>query len=85
MSGSIAYLGPKGTFSEQAATLYAKSNTINKFIPLRTITEVGNYVIQHGSPQNNIQGFEPIENSIEGSVNETLDLLIQNENLYIQK
>ncbi len=85
MSGSIAYLGPKGTFSEQAATLYAKSNTINKFIPLRTITEVGNYVIQHGSPQNNIQGIVPIENSIEGSVNETLDLLIQNENLYIQK
>lgn len=84
MIESLTYLGPMGTFSEQAANLYAKSHAIKDFVPMRTITEVGNYVIKNTSSSHNIQGIVPIENSIEGSVNETLDLLIQNEDLYIQ-
>ncbi len=76
----ISYLGPEGTFTEEALILYLKKNyeknnnfSLNKIekIPLPTITDVIKSV-DRGEVN---QGVVPIENSIEGSVNLTLDVL----------
>lgn len=67
----IAFLGPKGTFSNQAAiTLFPKED--QKKIPYETLFDIFEAV------QNNDVsiGIAPAENSIEGTVRETLDYLI---------
>ncbi len=75
----IAYLGPEGTFTEEALIKFLeldKDNirpteiTTNK-IALATIPDVIKSV-DRGEVQ---KGIVPIENSIEGSVNLTLDIL----------
>ena len=58
MIESLTYLGPMGTFSEQAANIYAKLHAINDFVPMRTITEVGNYVIKNTSSSHNINALD---------------------------
>lgn len=72
----IAYLGPKGSFSEQAAKFY-DSNI--ECIPYHSISEVI-YSIEHDLIE---MGIVPIENSIEGTVNITMDKMIFDSNLYI--
>jgi len=66
---NVSYLGPKGTFSE-IAVLHYFSDNISK-IPKSSIEDVFKSVekleVDHG--------LVPIENSVEGSVNNTLDLL----------
>ncbi|MDP6178363.1 MAG: prephenate dehydratase [Desulfatiglandales bacterium] len=65
----IAYLGPEGTFTHQAAiSLYGRSAS---FRATESIEEVFEWV-EKGMCQH---GLVPIENSYEGSVNNTLDLL----------
>ena len=74
----VGYLGPKGTFTEQAAFLYfPKGNS--EFVPYNQKYEVFSEV-----EKGHITfGIVPVENSIQGSVNETLDLLIEsNVNIY---
>ena len=66
---NVSYLGPKGTFSEIAVVHYF-SNNINK-IPKSSIEDVFKSVEKLEVDY----GLVPIENSIEGSVNNTLDLL----------
>lgn len=68
----IAYLGPQGTFSEQAVLLY-----ISKFKkPLQPIAYNSIYeVIQAVAEDKAKEGVVPIENSVEGSVSTTLDML----------
>ncbi|MBU0580323.1 MAG: prephenate dehydratase [Candidatus Margulisbacteria bacterium] len=66
----IGYLGPKGTYSEEAALLYLQT-TEGELVPLETIFDV----IMAVDAKKVEEGIVPIENSIEGSVNETLDLL----------
>lgn len=71
MSNTLAFLGPHGTFTEEAARcLFLKSDW--KFIPLQTIPDVLAAVDQGEASI----GVVPIENSIEGSVNLTLDWLV---------
>jgi prephenate dehydratase len=65
----LAYLGPPGTFSEEAALRYEPSAQL---IPMSSITAVVS-AVDTGMAD---QGIVPIENSLEGSVTETLDLLI---------
>lgn len=65
----LAFLGPAGTFSEEAALKY---NATAEFVPLTTITAVASAVESAMADE----GIVPIENSLEGSVTETLDLLI---------
>ncbi len=67
----IAYLGPPGTFTEEALDNYEKNEQKVKKIPLSTVAEVIKYV-DMGQVK---EGLVPIENSIEGSVNITLDVL----------
>jgi prephenate dehydratase len=76
MPRTIAYLGPTGTYTEEAALLYDPDADLQ---PFSTIAAVGSAV----STAITDQGVVPIENSLEGAVNFTLDLLISQPNLYI--
>jgi len=67
----IAYLGPEGTFTEEALDKFLKGNKDTEKIPLATVTEVIKYV-DIGQAD---EGLVPIENSLEGSVNITQDVL----------
>lgn len=73
----IAYLGPRGTFSEEAVRVYATDNKIEAlWEPLNSIDEV---ISALGKKEANI-AIIPIENSVEGIVNSALDHLIGNGN-----
>ena len=69
----IAYLGPRGTFCEEAARKYAPSSAI--FIPQPDIPEI----FQSVSSGMAELGIVPLENSMEGSVGLTLDLLLESD------
>lgn len=77
MINKMAYLGPRGTFCEQAALGYADNNW--ELIPYPSIEAVFSAV--HLREVNS--GIVPIENSCEGSVNQTLDLLAYEYDLKI--
>ena len=74
----IAYLGPPGTFTEEAALLYDKTAQLT---PLPSIAAVA-AAVASGMAE---EGVVAIENSIEGSVNDTLDLLIHESKVLIRK
>ena len=76
MSKRLGYLGPRGTFTEEAAILY---DPHANFVPLPSISAVGSAVVS-GMVE---EGVVAIENSIEGSVTDTLDLLIHGSQLAI--
>ena len=78
MSKRIAYLGPAGTFTEQAAMLY---DGRAQHIPFASIPAVA-AAVDTGMVE---EGVVPIENSIEGSVNDTLDLLIHESRVLITR
>jgi prephenate dehydratase len=66
----IAYLGPAGTFTEDAL---GEAAPVADFEPLRTITiEEAILAVDRGEAD---RALVPIENSIEGSVRPTLDAL----------
>lgn len=68
----VAYLGPEGTFCEQAARKYFQGVDFT-FIPCSTIKDVFDAVEQKRADY----GTVPAENSLEGSVRQTLDLLLE--------
>jgi prephenate dehydratase len=74
---TIAYLGPPGTFSEEAAVAYGGTGAA--FLPLASIPAVVT-AVETGVAS---AGVLPIENVLEGSVNTTLDLLIHETDLRI--
>ena len=76
---SIAYLGPPGTFSEEAAIAYTASRSGTRLLPLSSIPAVVT-AIETGAAT---VGILPIENLLEGSVTFTLDLLIHETGLQI--
>jgi prephenate dehydratase len=81
MSGRLAYFGPPGTNSEEAALAYgAVSGGDIDYVPVPTITGVG-LAVESGMAG---EGVLPIENSLEGAVTETLDLLIHAQKLRIR-
>lgn len=67
---SVAYLGPLGSFSYEAACL-AFGNS-SKFSPCRRIKKI---FVEVDIGRSDV-GVVPLENSIEGAVNETLDCFI---------
>ncbi len=71
MKRKIAYLGPPGTFTEEALIKYINQSEDFESVALPTITEVIKSV-DRGDVE---EGLVPIENSIEGSVNVTQDVL----------
>ena len=72
----LSYLGPAGTYSEEAAILY---DAQAELVPFPTIPAVCRAV----SDGLTDEGIVPIENSIEGSVVYTLDYLINETDLSI--
>ena len=68
---TVAYLGPEGTFSEQA--VYQQFGHAVEGMPCVSIDEVFR-ATEAGTAD---FGVVPVENSSEGAVNRTLDLLLQ--------
>ena len=70
----VGYLGPMGTFTHQAAVeFFPTSGT--QFVPFDTIADIFINI-----EKENVEfGVVPIENSLQGTVRETLDLLIEKE------
>lgn len=72
----VAYLGPRGTFSEQAAREYAAGGELLPYGTLRLAI----LALLGGEVDVTVA---PIENSFEGSVTGTVDALIRHEQLKI--
>ncbi|MBT5149837.1 MAG: prephenate dehydratase [Nitrosomonadales bacterium] len=70
---TISFLGPSGTFSEEATIKHFGENV--KSIPTNSIDEVFNNV-QSSKVH---YGVVPIENSTEGGISRTLDLLLMKD------
>ena len=81
MPTSIAFFGPVGTYTEEAALKYnsIKHNSAADLKPFPTIAGVVP-AVSSGLTE---EGVVPIENSVEGSVTYTLDLLISQSDLSI--
>lgn len=79
-AGRIGYLGPEGTFCEQALLTQPDYETLD-LISYRSIPDV----LRAVSAGDVELGFVPIENAIEGSVNITLDSLIFDHDLKLQR
>lgn len=77
---SIAYLGPAGTFTEEALLTQPDYATAS-LEPRSSITETLE-AVQDGTVD---LAFVPIENAIEGTVNATLDALLFDFDLFIQR
>lgn len=79
-AGSIAFLGPEGTFSEQAL-LSQPDYAAMELVSYGSISDV-----LHAVSAGDVEvGLVPIENAIEGSVNITLDALIFDHDLRMQR
>jgi len=79
-AGRIAFLGPEGTFSEQAL-LSQPDYAAMELVGCESIPDV-----LHAVTSGDVEiGLVPIENAIEGSVNVTLDALIFDHDLRMQR
>ncbi len=76
MGKKVACLGPSGTFTEEAALRYDEKAQL---IPFSSVTGVA-AAVDTGIAE---EGVVAIENSLEGSVTDTLDLLIHESRLLI--
>jgi chorismate mutase/prephenate dehydratase len=70
---TIAYLGPEGTFTQQAVFKHF-GHSVNT-LPLNAIDEIFREVEAGGADF----GVVPVENSTEGVINHTLDLFLRSE------
>lgn len=66
----VAYLGPKATFTHQASLKYFGSSV--EHIPVSTIKDVFEEIVRKKADF----GVVPVENTIEGVVNYTLDMFL---------
>lgn len=75
-----AFLGPRGTFTEEAALHLIGSKAV-EVEPYRSIPDVLEAVALRKADK----GVVPLENSIEGSVHSTLDSLLSQTELFVQE
>ncbi|MEI8128205.1 MAG: prephenate dehydratase [bacterium] len=74
---TIAYLGPGGSYTEMAKDIFCEKYGLNvELKPMPTIKQALNFV---DTTPNSIAVL-PVENSIEGTVRETIDNLIRTNN-----
>jgi prephenate dehydratase len=78
MARKLAYLGPPGTFSEEAALKYDEKADLVPFYSVPAVAAA----VETGLAE---EGVVAIENSLEGSVTDTLDLLIHESKLLIRR
>jgi prephenate dehydratase len=74
----IAYFGPQGTFTEQAALNLVDAVT-DELIPLATVP-AALAAVRYGDAD---AACVPVENSVEGAVNATMDALVDGEPLIV--
>lgn len=78
----LGYLGPRGTNSEEALLSVISSAEEKDLIPYATVSDV----VRAVESREIDKGIVPLENSIEGSVNETLDsLALESKDTVIEK
>lgn len=77
MARRLAYLGPRGTYSEEAAMLYDEDAELVAAATLPGVVQS----VHSGEAD---EGIVPVENSLEGTVTFTADLLIQETTLKIK-
>ena len=79
MSEQVGYLGPPGTFGEQATLLYQRrANLPAELRPFATHVEVVR-AVDAGDVE---RGVVPVENALEGAVTETLDAILASANVW---
>jgi len=76
----VGYLGPRGSYCEEALKIFGKE--AGEFEPIEFAT-IYDALISVITGEVNC-AVVPIENSIEGSVNTTLDILAENEKVKIR-
>ncbi|MFA4858489.1 MAG: prephenate dehydratase [Candidatus Margulisiibacteriota bacterium] len=78
----IGYLGPEGTFSEEASRLYRKKmEDKGTLVPFATF-----YDLLFAADKGKIaEAIAPIENSIEGTIGAVTDMLVRDVNLLIRQ
>lgn len=82
----IGYLGPKGSFSEEALQLFLTTQPEILEPPVEPIPYTTIPKLLLACQSLDIEGaFVPLENSTEGQVGVTMDMLGQTENLYIMR
>lgn len=80
MNKSIGFLGPKGTFSHEAVEGYrSRQNKAYEIKEYHSIKDVL-CALKDGEVD---EAIVPIENSLEGAVNVTLDVLAKEEDMFI--
>lgn len=77
---TLGYLGPSGTFSEEAALAY----DADRGLALREFPTIA-AVLEAVAKGELAEGIVPIENSLEGGVSATLDCLAGDVELYIRR
>ena len=77
MARRVGYLGPPGTFGEQAAHTYDPQA---EHVPLPSNGAVVDAVADGRVDE----GVAPVENSLDGAVNETLDALVRDEGVFVR-
>ncbi|MFY9986598.1 MAG: prephenate dehydratase domain-containing protein [Chthoniobacterales bacterium] len=71
-ASDLAFLGPKGSYSDEAATIWASRDHITGTLPLSTISSIA-----ESARDGRVEfGLLPFENSIGGFVGETQKLLL---------
>ena len=78
MSKRLAFLGPAGTHTEQAGLVYDPEATLLPFSPIPAVAAA----VESGQAD---ECVVPMENSLEGSVTDTLDLLVHDSTLSIRQ
>ena len=78
MARTLAFFGPVGTYTEEAALLYDPHAELKPFPTIAAVAQAVSSALTD-------QGVVPIENSLEGSVNQTQDLLVRQSELSIYK
>jgi prephenate dehydratase len=77
----VGFLGPEGTFSQEAGKLYFKKVKNARLIPYSTF-----YDLLIAADKGAIdEGITPVENSIEGTVGAVMDMLVKDVNLMIRE
>ncbi|MFH1709451.1 MAG: prephenate dehydratase [bacterium] len=77
----VGYLGPEGTFSEEASAIYQKKIGKAKFIPYSTFHDL----LLDADRGKIDEGIAPIENSVEGTIGIVTDTLVNEVDLKIKQ